>query len=104
MAEQEGIKTPPGRADIVQAGRQVNQNWLEWFANIRVWMRRVNIIREDNVASPPTDTELDTAFGTPEAAGDGFIGILDDNGAGTSVYLCVARNSEWWYATLTKAV
>ena len=57
----------------------------------------------DNVSSPPTDAELDTAFGQPSALGDGFIGLLDDNGAGTTVWLCQVINSAWWYEGLTKA-
>lgn len=57
----------------------------------------------DNVASPPTDAELDTAFGQPSGLGDGFTGLLDDNGAGTTVWLCYVINNAWWYEQLTKA-
>ncbi len=57
----------------------------------------------DNVASPPTDAELDTAFGEPALLGDGFFGLLDDNGAGTTVWLCYVINLAWWYEQLTKA-
>jgi hypothetical protein len=39
---------------------------------------------EDNVSSPPTDAELDTAFGTPAAVGEGFVALLDDNNAATN--------------------
>ncbi len=57
----------------------------------------------DNVASPPTDAELDTAFGQPAVLGDGFFGLLDDNDAGTTVWLCYVINLAWWYEQLTKA-
>jgi hypothetical protein len=56
-----------------------------------------------DVASPPTDLQLDTAFGLPATVGDGFIGLVDDAGAGNAVWLIVALNSKWWYASLTEA-
>jgi hypothetical protein len=59
---------------------------------------------EDNVSSPPTDAELDTAFGTPAAVGEGFVALLDDNNAATAGYLCASLGGAWWYATMTKAV
>ena len=61
-------------------------------------------VSTDNVTDPPTDGELDTAFGTPASVGDGFISLVDDNDAGTKVWLCVALNSKWWYEELTEAV
>lgn len=66
----------------------------------------VTAFSTDDVTNPPTDAELDTAFGTPTSLADGFIGILDDNALGANVYLCVALNhdtDEWWFASLTKA-
>jgi hypothetical protein len=44
----------------------------------------------DDVSTPPTDAELDTAFGTPATVGGGFIGVVDDNGAGNNLYVCVS--------------
>jgi len=61
-------------------------------------------VSTDNVSSPPTDAQLDTAFGTPATVGEGFIGIVDDNDAETAVWLCVAVGTSWWYEALTKAV
>ena len=55
----------------------------------------------DDVSNPPTDVELDAAFGTAAAVGTGFIGVVDDNGAGTNVYLIVSDGSDWWYVALT---
>jgi len=52
----------------------------------------------------PTDAELDAAFGTPADLGNGFIGILDDGGAGITVWLCVTKRGAWWYEKLTEAV
>ena len=51
-----------------------------------------------------TDAALDAAFGTPAAVGEGFIGIVDDNDAGTAVYLAVSAGGAWWYTLLTKAL
>ena len=57
-----------------------------------------------NVTDPPTDAELDSAFGTPATLGAGFIGIVNDNKAGTDVWLCFTSQTEWFYLQFTKAV
>lgn len=51
----------------------------------------------------PTDAELDSAFGTPATVGAGFIGVVDDAGAGTNEYLCWSDGTNWFFATGTKA-
>lgn len=61
-------------------------------------------VSTDNVSDPPTDAELDTAFGTPATLGEGFIGILDDNSADTDVWLCYTSDTSWFYLQGTKAV
>lgn len=58
------------------------------------------LVSDDDVSSPPTDAELTTAFGTQN---DGFLGVLDDGGAGATVYVVVRKNSAWWYASMTEA-
>lgn len=63
----------------------------------------VLITTSDADVTTPTDAELDSAFGTPVTVGDGFMAVLDDNGAGTNVWIVVAKNSKWWYAPLTEA-
>jgi hypothetical protein len=55
-----------------------------------------------NVSAPPTDAELDTAFGTPAAVGAGFLALLDDNAAGSAVYLIASDGTNWWHVALTK--
>ena len=55
----------------------------------------------DDVSNPPTDVELDAVFGTAAAVGTGFVGVVDDNGAGANVYLVVSDGSNWWYEELT---
>jgi cytoskeletal protein CcmA (bactofilin family) len=58
---------------------------------------------DNNVSDPPTEAELNTAFGTPGSGDEGQAGILNDNDAGTDVYLCFAINSDWFYIKGTKA-
>ena len=61
-----------------------------------------------NVSDPPTDAELDSAFGAPSTVGEGFIGIIDDNDAGADgdVWFCTTTGTdgEWFYLSMTKAV
>lgn len=57
-----------------------------------------------NVSNPPTDAELDTAFGTPAEVGAGFTAALNDNGAGTNFWLISSDGTNWWYVAGTKAV
>lgn len=57
-----------------------------------------------NVSNPPTDAQIDAAFGTPAQVGAGFVATLDDNGAGTNSYMVWSDGTNWWYATGTKAV
>jgi|6_EtaG_2_1085325.scaffolds.fasta_scaffold29266_1 hypothetical protein len=57
----------------------------------------------DNINDPPTDEDLDSAFGTPAALGEGFVGILDDNSADTDVYICYTSDTSWFYIKGTKA-
>ena len=60
-------------------------------------------VSEDNTDNPPTDAQLDTAFGEPATVGKGFIGILNDAAGGTNEYLCWSDGTSWFYATGTKA-
>lgn len=57
-----------------------------------------------NVANPPTDAELDAAFGTPAEVGAGFAATLNDNGAGANFYFVSSDGTNWWYVAGTKAV
>lgn len=68
------------------------------------WKRITMALSNDNVSDPPTDAEIDGAFGTPASVGDGFLGIIDDNGDGTAVWLVIAKNAAWWWGSAVKAV
>lgn len=55
----------------------------------------------DNVAIPPTDAQITTAFGSQSV---GFVGILIDNGGIGTVFLVVKSELDsWWYEQFTKA-
>lgn len=58
-----------------------------------------------NVSTPPTDAELDSAFGDPTVVGSGFVGVLDDADGGTAVYWVYTTGTagEWFYVLGTKA-
>lgn len=57
-----------------------------------------------NTANPPTDAELDTAFGTPAEVGKGFVALLNDANGGTNEYYVWSDGTNWFYTTGTKAV
>jgi len=52
----------------------------------------------------PTDAELDAAFGTPATVGSGWVGLVDDNGAGARMWICASDGTNWWYARMYIAV
>jgi len=54
-----------------------------------------------NVSNPPTDAELTEAFGTPR---NGFMALVDDADAGTTVWKVWRAADAWWYEELTEAV
>lgn len=56
-----------------------------------------------NVSNPPTDAELDSAFGTPATVGNGYTVLLNDNGDDINNYLVLSNGTSWLYTTLTKA-
>jgi hypothetical protein len=47
---------------------------------------------------------LDAAFGTPADVSPGFLRLLDDNAAGTTLYLIASGGTNWWHFTAAKAV
>jgi len=75
----------------------------KWAENLKLPETLVPVSRAD-VSSPPTDAELDTAFGLPANVGAGFLALVDDNDADTTVWLVASNGTSWWYEGLTKAV
>jgi hypothetical protein len=64
----------------------------------------IGLISTEDFSSPPTDAEIDAAFGTPATVGSGWFRFNDDNGAGTRSDLIWSDGTNWWYITGTKAV
>jgi len=56
-----------------------------------------------NVSSPPTEAELNLAFGDAGTHYEGFTALVDDNGAGTTVWKVFTTGGYWWYEELTQA-
>lgn len=87
-----------GQTTAIQGRTSVIDLRPHFDSAVRILERATN-----NVSSPPTDAELDTAFGTPADAGDGFLALVDDNNANTAVYLVASNGTSWWYSSMTKA-
>lgn len=77
----------------------------KWAEELRLPETLVPVSRA-NVSSPPTDAEADAIFGTPANVGAGFLALIDDNDADTTVWLVASNGTSWWRATaaLTKLV
>jgi len=82
---------------------EIDAAFRDRFKDLEIELPTKISFSDDNVASPPTDAEIDSAFGTPAGVEKGFIGIIDDNGSETTVWFVVAIGSSWWYEQLTKA-
>ena len=56
----------------------------------------------DNVSLPPTDAQIEAAFG---ARTTGFVGFIIDNGLSGTVILCIKSQSDnWWFEIFTRAL
>lgn len=58
------------------------------------------LVSVDNTANPPTLAQIQTAFGEQST---GFVGLINDAGAGVNEYLCWHDGTNWFYVTGTKA-
>lgn len=61
----------------------------------------------DTFSFPPTAAQLDAAFGTPAALGQGFIGTIESTVGGSEyVRAVVSDGASWWYGgtSFTEAV
>lgn len=61
------------------------------------------IVSTADVSTPPTDAELDSAFGTPATVGAGFTRLINDAGGGAALYLVASDGTNWWHWAGTKA-
>lgn len=56
-----------------------------------------------DVSNPPTDAELDSAFGAPATLPVPFTAIVNDNDGGTNEYLVWSDGTSWFYVAGTVA-
>jgi hypothetical protein len=56
-----------------------------------------------SVSNPPTQSEINAAFGDPSVAGAGYIGFINNNGTSTNNYLTMSDGEFWWFSSLTKS-
>ena len=61
-------------------------------------------IDTSDTANPPTDAEITSAFGTAASKGAGWVGVMDDAGAGLVMTIAVSDGTNWHQVQLTKAV
>lgn len=84
---------------------RVSDTIAESFGHVHNEYKLVNeTILNINVSNPPTDAELDAAFGTPPTVGKGWSRHINDNGAGLNFYRIVSDSTSWWIFTGTKAL
>lgn len=56
----------------------------------------------DNVSLPPTEAQVEAAFGDRTT---GFIGFIIDNGLSGTVILCIkSQQDKWWFEIFTRAL
>lgn len=101
--------TPVGAIELIGGQTVINEtNILDNGADMRQMVNTDSpgplVLSTANVSNPPSDAELDTAFGTPAAVGAGFMALLNDNGGGANEYLIWSDGSAWWYVAGTVAV
>lgn len=105
--------TPPTVNDDSGDGFIVGSEWYTsngFWKNVDAsvgasyWLRCGMRFSTANVSTPPTDAELDSAFGTPASVGPAFTALLDDNGAGVNVYWVASNGTSWYYNAMILAV
>ncbi len=118
--EGSGLPAPAGEGSLLYATDDYNSTYDEWDGDLAhpgsagAWIKSTatilewtdNLLEQDvsNVSDPPTDAELDAAFGTPAALGRGFVATVDDGDADTDVWLVWTTDASWFYVQGTKAV
>lgn len=61
-------------------------------------------VDDSDMSDPPTDAQLDTAFGAPGTVGSGFTALIDDAGAGTASLMVWTNGTAWFHVAGTKAL
>ena len=62
------------------------------------------VYKESTFSNPPTDAQLDSAFGTPANLHNGFVGIGRSTTIENHSFICwVANDNQWYYEVGTLA-
>ena len=78
-----------------------------WDANVHLNLNGEGVImhvHEDDVTGVPTHDELNSAFGDHGSLPEGYMAVLNDEGAGDKAYLVMTMQEEWFVLTFSKAV
>jgi hypothetical protein len=98
LGEVYGLRTPGawmGSFWAISAG-MADINSSAEILDARQWLNGPPIsYSETNVSNPPSDAELDSAFGTPDVVGAGFSALVNDAGGDTNIYLVYSTGSVW---------
>ena len=74
------------------------------FPDTKIQICSATEVDTTDMSNPPTDAELDAAFGIPSVVQAGFRRFIDDNNAGANFYEVISDGTNWWVTTFTKAV
>ena len=77
------------------------QELEEWRRTLVLPEMPVTAFSDDDTATPPTQAQLVTAFGSAADRGAGYFAFLDDNGDNVRFYLVASNGVRWWYVALT---
>lgn len=77
-----------------------------WFIkqDLRIGGKLRTLLSTADVSAAPTDAELVSAFGTAASVGSGFVAVLDDNGADTTMFVIASNGTSYFHLAMTKAV
>jgi hypothetical protein len=93
-----GAVTKPDPFDYAPIGSFIIDGPEGIFENTQV------VLRSNDISNPPTAAQLTGVFGSPSVVGDGFVGLINDNGDGVDEYLVWTDGTNWFYVSGTLAL
>lgn len=93
-----------GINDVTPSEGTLTVGGTGYFSDILTTNGLVVKVYTTNVSNPPTDAELDAAFGTPATVGTGWSAIIDDNAGGVNIYRVVSSGTVWGIFTAVIAL
>lgn len=96
------VGTPPTES-LVQV-QDASSSTYSWDDQGEVHVKQLKTdVDITNFSNPPTDAELDSAFGTPATVGAGWRKSINDNNGGANFYEVQSDGTNWWITTWTMA-